>query len=530
MSAATGRASLSGEAGAARTYFGWQPERVAFLYGMSGQRFAVLGVAVLAAVWPLAISRWQAGAVTWPVAAVCGTAGLLRIGGRTADEWLTAVVSYGLIRTQGQHRFISGVFAPRDKTTPAAPPPMDLPGVLAPLRVLEIQMPGAGPLAVVQHPHHRTFTAVAAVSFSGVGLLDSGRAAQRVGGWGALLAGLCQEGNPIVRVQALQRLFPESGAALHRWHADHLTPQGPRLAAEVTGSLLATATLATSQREAYLAFSLDARRAGRAIKAAGGGSLGAALVLTRHLRGLSAAIAGADLQIRSWLGPREVAEVLRTAFDPDAMRALAERRAASAYGHLGGGRWAAPTDPRRLPPGVEPALAGPAATETRPGSYVHDGGVSVSYWVYDWPRNETYSTVLAPLLGEGTHRRAVSLHFEPLGPRHAERAVMQERTARSVAVSMRRRTGQVVPEHERLAMDRARGQDAERAAGHGLVRFTGYVTVTVTDPRQLEDACAALEADGAAAGIELRRMWFAQDLGFAMGALPLALGLPRKRW
>jgi hypothetical protein len=107
---------------------------------------------------------------------------------------------------------------------------------------------------------------------------------------------------------------------------------------------------------------------------------------------------------------------------------------------------------------------------------------------------------------------------------------MRERTARHVAVRMRQRTGQIVPEHERAAMMRAASQDAERAAGHGLVRFTGYATVTVTDPADIEDACAALEADAAAARIELRRMWFCQDSGFALGALPLGLGLPPKRW
>ena len=106
---------------------------------------------------------------------------------------------------------------------------------------------------------------------------------------------------------------------------------------------------------------------------------------------------------------------------------------------------------------------------------------------------------------------------------------MRERTARHVAVRMRQGTGQIVPEHERAAMDRALSQDAERPAGHGLVRFTGYATVTVGDGG-LEDACAALEADAAAARIQLRRMWFAQDAGFGLGALPLGLGLPKRRW
>jgi hypothetical protein len=95
---------------------------------------------------------------------------------------------------------------------------------------------------------------------------------------------------------------------------------------------------------------------------------------------------------------------------------------------------------------------------------------------------------------------------------------------------MRQRTGQIVPEHEAAAMDRARSQDAERAAGHGLDRFAAYVSVTVTGETGLEDACAALEADAASSRIEVRRMWFAQDCGFAMSVLPLGMGLPRRRW
>jgi hypothetical protein len=145
-----------------------------------------------------------------------------------------------------------------------------------------------------------------------------------------------------------------------------------------------------------------------------------------------------------------------------------------------------------------------------------------------WP-SDAWCTVLAPLLADGGARRAVSLVYEPLSPRAAERAVMRDRTARQVAVRMRQRTGQVVPEHERAAMAVAATQDAERASGHGLVRVAAYASVTVTDPAALADACAALEADAAAARIGLGRMWFSQDSGFAF-TLPLGLGLPRRRW
>ena len=410
---------------------------------------------------------------------------------------------------------------PGEPGTAGGAPGLDLPGILAPLRLLSV--PAAGhDLAVVENRHDRTWTAVARVRFPGIGLADSARREARVAGWGALLAGLCTEGTPLVRVQALQRLVPESGAALRSWHAAHLAPGAPELARSVSAELLASATLTTSRREAFLAFTMDARRARAQVRAAGGGERGAAAVLVRHLRGLHQAIGGADLEVEDWLGTRDLAEAIRTAFDPGSQAHLAARRAAAASARA---RGAAGTT---APPGISPGLAGPVYAEARPGSYLHDGAVSASYWVHSWPR-QAYSTALGPLLGDGSHRRSFGIIFEPLNPRAAEKAVMRERTARHVAVRMRQRTGQIVPEHERAAMERALAQDAERAAGHGLVRFAGYATVTA-QADTIEDACAALEADAATARIEVRRLWFAQDAGFALGALPLGMGLPKRRW
>jgi len=506
-----------------RQYLGWQGEKVAFIFGLSGQRAAFIAAAVLAAIWPIAVSQPAEGLVLWPLAALLAAAAFVRVAGRTADEWAAAAISWSLVALRGQHKFASAAFTPASKADPAGPPPMDLPGILAPLKILTA---GDGPdaIAVVRNARERTCTAVARVQVPGIGLVDSARRDQRVSGWGALLASLCRENHPVTRVQALQRIVPESGASLRQWHAGHLDPDAPALAADVTSGLLATSTLASSQRESYLAFTMDERRAAGQIKAAGGGEAGACAVLTRHLRALGPVISGADLRIAGWLVPRDLAEVIRTAFDPHSSRELDARRAA----------WQAATqagqEPQGLAPGVTPAAAGPAAAQADPGRYAHDGAVSVTYWVQDWPRHQVYATALMPLLAESLHRRSFSLHAEPLGPRTAERSVMRERTARDVAVRMRQRTGQVIPEHERQAMARAQAQDAERAAGHGLVRFTGYVTVTVTDPSQVDDACAALEADAAAAGIEARRMWFAQDVGFAVSALPLGMGIPRKRW
>jgi hypothetical protein len=449
------------------------------------------------------------------------------VQGRTGDEWLAGAASYALIRAQGQHVFAGGPYLPPPAQGAAAGDGggalMELPGILAPLRILAVPA-GGRDLAVVHHPHEHAYTAVARVRYPGIGLADSGRRDQRVAGWGALLAGLCTEGSPVIRVQAVQRLVPESGVALRSWHEAHLAAGAPGLARQVAGELLASAPAAASRREAYLAVTMDARRARGPVRAAGGGDTGAAAVLVRHLRALAQAISSAELEVEQWLGPRELAEVIRTAYDPDGQAAMDSRRAMAGRAATTG------TPGATLAPGTSPRHAGPVHAESRPGRYVHDGGTSVSYQVQDWPRSQAHCTVLAPLLADGGARRSLSMIFEPLPPRAAERAVMRERTERHVAVRMRQRTGQLVPEHERAAMAIAAGQDAERAAGHGLVRFTGYAAVTVTDESQLEDACAALEADAASAQVELRRLWFSQDCGFALAALPLGLGLPRRRW
>jgi hypothetical protein len=507
-----------------RAYHGWQHERVNFLFGLTGRRTAVVAVAVLLAVQPLATSHLSGAAVAWPLSALLLALAYTRVAGRTLDEWMVAFVSFRLLKMRGHNRFNSGAFAPRATGDPLSPAPMDLPGMLAPVRILEAETGTGTSMAVLHHPPERTYTAVARIHFPGIGLADTARRDAQVAGWGRLLAGLCAEGYPIVRVQALQRTVPDDGAALRRWHADHLAADAPGQATAVTTELLTAALPAAVRREAYLAFTMDERRATAGIRAAGGGEAGACAVLVRHVRALAGAVADAELEVSGWLTPRELAEVIRTGFDPDGASSLAERRAAQASVLLAGHPHTG------LAAGVDPGLAGPVAAEASWGSYQHDSAISAAYLVYDWPRSEVYATALFPLLGDGTTRRALSLYFQPLSPRDAERRVLTERTQRDVAIRMRQKTGQVVPEHERAALRRADAQDADRAAGHGLVRFTGYLTVTVPDASELADALTSLEADAAAARIEIRRMWGAQDVGFALAALPAGLGLPRRRW
>ena len=502
-----------------RTYSGWQHEKVHFLLGLSGRRAALVGTAVFLGLQPIASGHPARMLLTFPLALVLATCAYVRVAGRTIDEWIPTVASYTLLKSRHKNTFLSGAFSP---ARGIEQPRMDLPGVLAPLHVLAAQDAAGRSIAVLHHPHARTYTAVAAVDSAGLGLLDPGRAEVMVSAWSQVLASLCTENQPIARVQFVSRTVPQTAATLRTWHTDHLDPAAPLASVIANEALLAAAAPATCRRDTWLTVSLDAKRAAVAIRTAGGGDTGACRVLEQQVRALRPLLAGADIAVTRWLDIPELSEVIRTGFDPHAAACLDQRRA-TADGFIARGETPA------MPAGLDPSLAGPAAAHASWSSYRHDGAVSVTYAVHAWPISPVYATTLAALLADTTYRRSFSLLIEPLGPRAAQKAVMVERTKREVGIRLRARTGQAVSAFERMALDRAAVQDAEHAHGSGLVRFTGYLTVTVDDAEQAPDACAQAEADAALVGIELRRMHGAQDTGFAM-TLPVGLGLPAKRW
>ncbi|MBS2965647.1 PrgI family protein, partial [Actinocrinis puniceicyclus] len=218
--------------------------------------------------------------------------------------------------------------------------------------------------------------------------------------------------------------------------------------------MLATAAPATCRRETWLTITLDARRTPAVIRAAGSGDTGACRVLEQQIRALRPLLAGAGITVTRWLDVPELAEVIRTGFDPHATPLLDQRRALAAT-QLDRGEQPA------VPAGLDPALAGPAAAHTSWSSYRHDGAFSVTYAIHAWPLSPVYATALAALLADATHRRSFSFIIEPLGPRAAQKAVMVERTKREVGIRLRARTGQAVSASEQVALERAAAQDAE---------------------------------------------------------------------
>jgi hypothetical protein len=492
------------------------------MFGLSGMRFALAVLALALAAVPIATHSITALLVAWPLAGLVALVTWARVLGKTATEWAGLAVAFRLNKAARRNRFVSGAFAPRVAEESDAPAPMDLPGPLAALRFLEADtgalLPAAGErIAVVHHPLDQTYAAVAAIRYPGIALADAARRDARVAGWGGLLAQLCAESSPFIRISVVQRTVPDDGTALRRWHDEAIRADSPTLAVEAVQTLMEQSVISSAAHEAWLVLTLDATRARTQIRSVGGGDTGALAYLVRQLAATSSSIGAAHLEVDRWLGVRELAEVVRTAFDPSVVGPLAARRGPR-------GRSGA------IAPGVDPRLAGPAAAEAGWASYRHDGGHSVTYQIHEWPRIGVPAWFLRPVLtAQSVARRSFALVVEPIGPREAEKAVMRARTKRDVAVRLRLKTGQLVPEHEMQALAEADAQDRQRAEGHGLVRFVGYVTVTVTEPAALDLACSELETDAGQCGLEVRRLWGAQDVGFFAAAMPLGMGLPKVR-
>jgi hypothetical protein len=64
-------------------------------------------------------------------------------------------------------------------------------------------------------------------------------------------------------------------------------------------------------------------------------------------------------------------------------------------------------------------------------------------------------------------------------------------------------------------------QESDLTAGHGILRATGLIAVSGSDPDELERAVSTLEQAAIQASCETRRLWGQQAQAFAATALPL---------
>ncbi|MGW1539764.1 SCO6880 family protein [Streptomyces sp. NPDC002309] len=429
-----------------------------------------------------------------PLWAVIALLVFVRHRGRALADWAPIVTRYALRRMRGQL-----VWLTRPSLRPTREGLLHLPGTAASLRVATAP---DGTYGAVHNPHTGTLTAVVKVSSRAYALLDPGTQQANVGGWGRALAALARTGQ-IARIQVIERTVPDSGDALRRYWEEHGRPD-TSMAGTIYNELIQGAGPAAAPHEAYVAVALDTKAARRLINRAGGGLTGAFSVLAQLTSTFEQAARTAGLTPTGWLTAREIAAVVRTAYDPKALSTL--------------DRWSAAGRPE-----AEPAAAGPVVVVEKADHIATDSAVHATYWVENWPRTETSAGFLHQLLFTGGVRRTLSLSYEPKNLNAALRDVQRKKSTVIADAAERARRGQVDSEADSIEYQDIKTRERQLIAGHADVALTGLLTVSADTEDELRTACAVVETAAVGAQLDLRPLTWQQAEAFTAAALPLAL-------
>ncbi|KUL53191.1 SCO6880 family protein [Streptomyces sp. NRRL S-1521] len=438
----------------------------------------LLGVIVLAPLW-----------------AASGALVAIRRHGRSLIDWAPIVARYAHRRRTGQTLWLA-----RPITRPRQDGILHLPGTAASLKVVT---PGdsANGAAAVHDPHQQTLTAIARVSSRAFALLDPATQNHNVSSWGRALAGIARTGH-VATVQVLERTVPDSGDTLTRHWTQNGQPQAP-VAGQVYSELVASAGPAAAPHETYLAISLDLKAARRLINQAGGGLPGAFTVMQQTTASIAQAARNAGLMVTGWLSAREIAAVIRTAYDPKALAALQQ------WSETGRAE-------------ADPAAAGPVVQFEEYDRLATDSARHATYWVENWPRTEMGAGFLHGIMFTAGVRRSLSLIYVPQGLESALRDVQRKKAAIIADANERARRGQVDSEEDSVEYADVKTRERQLIAGHADVALTGLVTVTAETDALLDAACAQIETHAVTSGVDLRRLNYQQPDAFALSALPLA--------
>jgi hypothetical protein len=343
--------------------------------------------------------------------------------------------------------------------------------------------------------------------------------------WAAALASLAREGSVVHRVQWVCRSVPNAGPAPAAWPwrrspdtvaetNGHGAPSvggshTPASAAERSYAALLEEQAGNSNRhEILICVSIHARKSFRAVKASGGGHLGACSLALREAGVLRRRLGEAGIHAGAVLGVEEVGLFIRSSFG--GTRDMAYPSSEEHAGSEARGR--------------RPAWPWPMGARAEWGRARIDGGWHATYWVSEWPRTEVGPDFLGPLLLLSSVSLSVAVVMQPVGPIEAARKLEQARTADIADSELRRRGGFLATARRRREEQVLAERELEIADGHAPFRFSGYVTVSALEGEELEEACTQVEQAGARSGLELR-MCYGDQLQAFTTTLPLCRGL-----
>jgi hypothetical protein len=451
-----------------RTYGGWRRSRSLGVGNLDGRQTAVVLTSVVVPLLVFSIAGVLPGLVLGAVGLVAVPTVLIKRDGVLVTDLLMAWVGWQRARMRGETSYRGAVFQPYPRA-------LDLPGVLAPTTLMDVEDPGRGRVGLVWNQASGWMSATMLLSPAGAILADQATIERQVASWGDLLAMMADDGG-IQFAAATIELQPESGTQLGEHVAGRIDPTAPQLAKDVMNQLLVTAPSRSARVSARLTITCDPGRMGSRSPIEG------AVEVIRSLSALPVSSAGADVLRRATAG--DLAGIVRRAFDPAAADASPEQYAAMSWPD-----------------------AGPIATEEERDWYEHEGCYSINYVLLEAPLKRVPHDVL-------------------LLSRDESGALLEREVNASAArEEYRRRTKRDATHRDKADADRAGRAAAEEAAGAGLVQFSIFVTTTVRDVKQIPEARSEVEKAARRARLKLRVARYGQAGVFAAG-LPCGIYPP----
>jgi len=472
---------------------------------------AVVAVGALVALGSLYAMRSVVGLV-FGVMVLCAAVAAICVPfeGRTAEEWAPVVGRWLHRRRRAErgHRSAAPSGGARLGEEGEAEHETSLPPALGGIELLSVPY-GAEEVGVIQDRHKGTFTAAMAVRAGAFGMRDSAEQERILDAWGAVLASCARDGSPIRRLQWVEQTLPGQGdqlAAHFQAQRDRAVPLDSDLVRSYI-ELVESAAPQTTEHEVLIAVQIDQRRGAKELRRLGGGVEAACDLLLREAESLAERLTIAEVSVSGLLRPRQYAGVIRDAFDPFGRQA----RARAALGQEGRD-------------GVEPALMGPLADETRWSTYRSDSALHTTYWIASWPRSDVGPMFMAPLLMQTSVLRTVAVTIEPVPYSLAMRRAEAAQTAEVAEEINRSRQGFMSTARIRRRQDAASRREEELADGHAELRWVGSVRTWAGSADELERSKSEVEHAAQLARLGLEPFYGEQDLAFA-NTLPICWGL-----
>jgi hypothetical protein len=213
-----------------------------------------------------------------------------------------------------------------------------------------------------------------------------------------------------------------------------------------------------------------------------------------ELRALTRRMVMAEVSVGDILSPAQLDALLATSFDPFAATGFRDARVDSPF---------------------------PLSTDTYWSRYRADGAWHATFWVGEWPRDAVPGDFLAPFILESEGTRTITTVAQPVRPSRARREVEMAQTSFEADEEIRARHGYRRSARRRQEYQALERREEELATGHGLYRYSSYLTVSARTREELDTSVMSLRAAACQARLELVRLSGQQEVAFT-ACLPLA--------